>query len=53
MLKEKSIRSKFNVAVQNKFDILNVEEQEQVPDGKYTVQRKWDSVKNTLQRTAQ
>ena len=26
MLKEESIRSKFNVAVQNKFDILNAEE---------------------------
>ena len=52
MLKEESIRSKFNVTVQNKFDVLNVEEQKQVPDTKDTVQRKWENVKSALQRTA-
>ena len=37
MLKEESNRSKFNVLVQNKFDVLNVEEQKQVADSKDTV----------------
>ena len=53
MLKEENIRSRFNFAIQNKFDVLNVEEQEQVPDSTDTVQRKWDYVKNALYRTAQ
>ena len=52
MLKEEN-RSRFNVAIQNKFDALNVEEQEQAPDSVDTVQRKWDYVKNALHRTAQ
>ena len=53
MLKEENIRSRFNVAIQNKFDVLNVEEQEQAPDSTDTVQGKWDYVKNALHRTAQ
>ena len=53
MLEEGSIRSKFNVAFQNKFDVRNLEEQEQVPDSIDIIQRKWDNVKNALQRTAQ
>ena len=39
MLKEENIRSRFNVAIQNKFEVLNVEEQEQAPDSTDTVQR--------------
>ena len=39
MLKEESIRSTLDVAVQNIFDDLSVEEQEEVPDSKDAVQR--------------
>ena len=52
MLKEENIRSRFNVAIQNKIDVLNVEEREQAPDSTGTVQRKWEYVKNALHRTA-
>ena len=52
MLKEENVRSWFNVAIQNKFDVLNVEEQEQAPYSTDTVQRKWEYVKNALYRTA-
>ena len=45
MLKEESIRSKFNAAVQNKVDVFNVDRQEQAPDSNDTVQRKWDNAK--------
>ena len=53
MLKEGSIRSKLNVVVQNKFDALNVKEQEQGTESKGTVKRKWGNLKNALQRTAE